>query len=107
MSRGLDLRAILNRCCFGWRMLWPFRCRVLVFVEGSFCEAWNVGIQGAILVVPFELDPNKELAFPVDGHIVVLFQCRYVMVGMAVASELDAEVIYYQGKGDWAPNMSP
>ncbi len=53
-----------------------------------------MGIQGAILVVPFELDPNKVLAFPIDGHIVVFFQCGYEMVGMAVASELDeAKVI--------------
>ena len=77
MGSGLYFRAILDWRCFSWRMLWPFGRWVLVFVEGSFCEAWNVGIQRAVFVVPLEFDSHEEFSFPIDGHIVVFFQCGY------------------------------
>ena len=88
-------------------MLWSFGCWVLVFVEGSLCEARNVGIECAVFVVPLEFDTHEEFSFPINRYIVVLFEGRYEMVGMAVASELDAKVIYDQGKGDRAPYVPP
>ena len=107
MSAGLYLCAILDWFCFGWCMLWPFGCWVLVFVEGSLCEARNVGIECAVFVVPLEFDSQEELSFPIDGYIIVLFQGGDEMVGVYVALVFGSKVIYNEGKSDWTPNVSP
>ena len=91
----LDFCAVLNRLCFGWSVLGFRWCGMLVFVEGLFDESWHMGVEDAVVVVPFELDADVELPFPVDCDVVPLFEGLNKMVSVSVTFHFDAEIVHY------------
>ena len=85
---------------FGWG-------GVLVFCESFFNEAGYAGVEGSVVVVPFESNADIFASGPVDCDVVPLLQGVFEVNCMFVALEFDSKIIYYQGEGDRAPDVSP
>ena len=59
---------------FGWGMLRFGWGGVLVFCESFFHEAGYAGVEGSVVVVPFETDTDIFASGPVDCDVVPLLQ---------------------------------
>ena len=76
-------------------------------VEGFWNVVWNVCVKCALVVVPFELDANKQLPFPIDCDFVVFLEGCDKMLRMSVTCEFDAEIVHDKSEGDGTPCMLP
>ena len=101
----LDLGTVLDRCSKVRRMLRACWFWVLIFCELAANVARHREINVAHFVVPVERDTTKELAFPVDRDFVVLFECRFQMLGMLDALTFYAKVINDKAEDYWAPDV--
>ena len=66
-----------------------------------------MGVQGALVIVPLEFDAYKELFFPVDRDVIVIFECGDKMVSVIVAFNFDSKVVNYQGEEDGSTQILP
>ena len=80
---------------------------MLVLVDGSWYIVRYVCFESAALIIPFQLDANKQLSLGVGGDFIVLFEGLNKVVGMSVTSGFNSKVIHYYGEGDGTPNMPP
>lgn len=63
---------------------------------------WHGEVNGAGRVVPVESDAAEELAFVVDGDVVVLAKGVDEMRSVSVANNFDAKVIYHKVEYGWS-----
>ena len=61
----------------------------------------------ALGVVPFQFNARKLVAFPINGNFVVFLEDLEEVIGMLLANILNAKVVHYQEKFDWAPLVAP
>ena len=58
-------------------------------------------VKCSLFVVPFDLDSDKELAFPVHRDLIIFLKRADKVVGMHIAYYLDSKFIYHKYECDW------
>ena len=54
---------------------------------------WHGEVDGAVLVIPIQMDATEDFAIAVDCYIIVFLETVDEVVGMDLANDFDAEVI--------------
>ena len=74
-----------GECCGDFGVGWSKRWRHLEMYVGE--------VDGALVVVPLELDAEVQFAGPVGGHLVLRSDHVAKVLGVFLADVLDAEVV--------------
>ena len=91
----LNFGTEVDGCCFGWGEL-SFLWDGMIILEEDCCDVFIHGeATGSLLVVPGEVDAGVEVAFPILGKVVVLFDGVTKMECVLVSYVFDAEVVHY------------
>ena len=80
MALHLDLCAVLDWSGLLWSVLGLGWNGMLVLVKSFFDESWDMGVERAVGIVPFELDAHVQLTLPVNCDVVPSFESLNKMV---------------------------
>jgi len=73
---------------------------MLEFVKGRIDVARHGKADGALLVVPMQVDSAIQAVCPINGGFVVLFKCSDKMIRILVSRVFDSEIVNHECEGD-------
>ena len=74
-------------------MLGGFGHTMLVFLEDFFDISWHRKVDRASVVIPLELDSTVQIAGPVFGEFVFLFDACDEVVDVLLSNVFNAEIV--------------
>ena len=62
---------------------------------------------GSFVVVLFKFDPLVEVAYIINCHFIVVFECIEKGIGVVLTYVFNAKIVNYQCKDVWLPLVPP